>query len=208
MVWHCAMSYFQFMLYEHKKTVLWLYFYCFGQSFCHTQKQLGQNHFKACPKVLDFCQQFFISQSFAQINISFFYVPSKKEYPKQRYSPFFYHNPCTYPRYCFPHVTFLVGSNQATLGHTKVLTQCCCLPTLTRFISFCCTGLHLQHQRKRADHTKQIPQTGIVPTIADCGLQGTANAPTSTEIWLNFIHCPAMLCISIHDTMHFCQWSL
>ena len=54
----------------------------------------------------------------------------------------------------FPDGTQAVSSNQALPRHTQVLTYCCFLPDLTRFISSRCAGPSRQHHLPGADPTK------------------------------------------------------
>ena len=54
----------------------------------------------------------------------------------------------------FPDGTQAVSSNQALPRHTRVLTYCCFLPDLTRFISSRCAGPSRQHHLPEADSTK------------------------------------------------------
>lgn len=73
-----------------------------------------------------------------------------------------------------------VSSNEATLRHMGESTYGCFLPALTRFIGFHCTGPHSHHHFYKANLTCSNLKQAFNPALADCGLQGTANSPSST----------------------------
>ena len=75
-----------------------------------------------------------------------------------------------------------VSSNEATLGHMGESTYGCFLPDLTRFIGFHCTGSHCQHHFYKANLTCSNLKQAFNPDMADCGLQGTANSPSSMVV--------------------------
>lgn len=81
-------------------------------------------------------------------------------------------------------VTLVHGSAQVTLRHTEMTTYCCFLPDLTGFMGFCCAGPVRQHQFLEADHKIATPQMGIQPRYSGLRVQGTANSPPSTTLFI------------------------
>ena len=89
-----------------------------------------------------------------------------------------------------PTVAYVVGSLQASLRHMKMITYRCFLPNLTDFMSFHCLGPIYQHYLHKTASKTICLQMGFNPTKADCGLQSTANSPSST---INSISCNTVL---------------
>ena len=86
-----------------------------------------------------------------------------------------------------------VSSNEAILRHMGESTYGCFLPDLTRFIGFHCTGPHSQHHSYKANLTCSNLKQAFNPAVADCGLQGTANSPSSTVCIVQHTLCDLIL---------------
>jgi hypothetical protein len=82
-----------------------------------------------------------------------------------------------------------VSSNEAILRHMGESTYGCFLPALTRFIDFHCTGPHFYKANLTCSNLKQA----FNPAVADCGLQGTANSPSSTVCILQHTLCDLII---------------
>jgi len=89
--------------------------------------------------------------------------------------------PCTLLRLLFPCVIHAVSSGKANLQHKKLICYRCYLPVLTGFTeSSLHRALTVNTTCMNTGQTKSNLGKEFDPTVADCGLQGTASSPSST----------------------------